>query len=250
MTEVGLALMCTVKTLGRRRVWVLLLWPAAVALLVWVGLALFLLEWLVTSLVEVPPMTWLAGWGALWLAKLGAVLGGWLLVLAAAFGTAMLLAAIFVMPMLIEHLAASDYPELARLGKDSVSGAVWNSVSAVLLFAGGWLLTLPLWLIPGFALLLPILWMAWLTRRTFAYDALTVHATDDEWRVLRRQHSLSLLLLGVTLALLTHVPVLGLLTPSLAALAYVHYCLEALRGLRQGAVVTVIGELPTVKEAI
>ncbi len=250
MTEVGLALMCTVKTLGRRRVWVLLLWPAAVALLVWVGLALFLLEWLVTSLVEVPPMTWLAGWGALWLAKLGAVLGGWLLVLAAAFVTAMLVAAIFVMPMLIEHLAASDYPELARLGKDSVSGAVWNSVSAVLLFAGGWLLTLPLWLIPGFALLLPILWMAWLTRRTFAYDALTVHATDDEWRVLRRQHSLPLLLLGVTLALLTHVPVLGLLTPSLAALAYVHYCLEALRGLRQGAVVTVIGELPTVKEAI
>ena len=170
--------------------------------------------------------------------------------LAAAFVTAMLVAAIFVMPMLIEHLAASDYPELARLGKDSVSGAVWNSVSAVLLFAGGWLLTLPLWLIPGFALLLPILWMAWLTRRTFAYDALTVHATDDEWRVLRRQHSLPLLLLGVTLALLAHVPVLGLLTPSLAALAYVHYCLEALRGLRQGAVVTVIGELPTVKEAI
>jgi hypothetical protein len=67
---------------------------------------------------------------------------------------------------------------------------------------------------------------------------------------LTRRPAQSLLLLGVTLALLTHVPVLGLLTPSLAALAYVHYCLEALRGLRQGAVVTVIGELPTVKEAI
>jgi CysZ protein len=195
-------------------------------------------------------MTWLAGWGAVWLAKLGAVLGGWLLVLAAAFVTAMLLAAIFVMPMLIEHLAASDYPELARLGKDSLSGAVWNSVSAVLLFAGGWLLTLPLSVIPGFALLLPILWMAWLTRRTFAYDALTVHATDGGCRLLRRQHSFPLLLLGTTLALLTHVPVFGLLTPTMAALAYVHYCLEALRGLRHGAVVTVIGELPTVKEAI
>ncbi len=237
MTEVGLALMRTVKTLGRRRVWLLLLWPAAVALLVWVGMALFLLEWLVASLVEVPPMTWLAGWGAVWLAKLGAVLAGWLLVLAAAFVTAML-------------LAASDYPELARLGKDSLSGAVWNSVSAVLLFAGGWLLTLPLSVIPGFALLLPILWMAWLTRRTFAYDALTVHATDGGCRLLRRQHSFPLLLLGTTLALLTHVPVFGLLTPTMAALAYVHYCLEALRGLRHGAVVTVIGELPTVKEAI
>jgi len=46
-------------------------------------------------------------------------------------------------------------------------------------------------------------------------------------------------MLGVLMALLTHVPVLGLFAPSLAALAYIHYCLEALRRLRQGAVVAV-----------
>jgi CysZ protein len=35
--------------------------------------------------------------------------------------------------------------------------------------------TIPLWLIPGFSLLMPLLLMGWLNRRTFAYDAL-VHA--------------------------------------------------------------------------
>ena len=84
MNEVMLALLRSVKTLGRGRVWLLLLGPAAVALVVWIGLALFFLETLIGSLIEQPPLTWLAGWGALWLAKFAAVLGGWLLVLAAA----------------------------------------------------------------------------------------------------------------------------------------------------------------------
>ncbi|MBK8579346.1 MAG: EI24 domain-containing protein [Candidatus Accumulibacter sp.] len=248
MTDVGLALLRSIKTLGQGRVWLLVFGPAVLGLLVWVGLAVFSLEWLIASLVEQPPLSWLAGWGVLWLAKLAAALGGWLLILAAAFVTAMLLAAIFVMPLLLEVVSSTDYPELARLGKDSLAGAVVNSLVAVLVFTVGWLLTLPLWLIPGLALLLPVLWMAWLTRRTFAYDALAVHATVDEWRLLRRQHGFPMLLLGVILALLAHIPVIGLLTPTLAALAYTHYCLEALRRLRQGAVVTVIGQQPILKE--
>jgi len=242
VTEIVLSLGRSLRTLGRGRVWLLFFGPALVALVVWIGLMTFALEGLIGILVEQPPLTWLASWGAAWLAKLGAVLAGWLLVLAAAFVTAMLLAAIFVMPLLLDHVALADYPELARAGKDSLLAGAWNSIAAVLLYAVGWLLTLPLWLLPGLGLLLPILWMAWLTRRTFAYDALTVHATDQEWRVLRRQHGLPLLLLGVVLALLAHIPVLGLLTPTLAALAYTHFCLEALRRLRQGALVTVIDE--------
>ena len=128
---------------------------------------------------------------------------------------------------------------MARLGRDSLTASTWNSVWAALLFILGWLVTLPLWLIPGLGLVLPLFWMAWLNRRTFAYDALSIHASTNEWRELRRDHAGALLMLGVLMALLTHVPVLGLFAPSLAALAYIHYCLEALRRLRQGAVVAV-----------
>lgn len=142
------------------------------------------------------------------------------------------------MPLLLNELSQSDYPELSRLGSDSLVSSTWNSLWAAVLFIVGWLVTLPLWLVPGLGIVLPLFWMAWLNRRTFAYDALAAHATDDEWRSVRRRHALPLLGLGLVMALLAHVPFVGLLAPSLAALAYVHYYLGALRSLRQGAVDT------------
>lgn len=240
MAEVIFALRRSLTTLGRARVWLYLLAPAIVAVIAMVGLSVALLERLVAALVEQPPLDWVVAWGALGLAKLLAALGGWLLILSVSYLVALLLAAIVVLPLLLNHLAAVDYPDLARQGSDSLIASTWNSVAAALLFVFGWLLTLPLWLIPGLALVLPLFWMAWLNRRTFAFDALAAHATPDEWRELRRAQAIPLLLLGVAMALLAHVPFLGLLAPSLAALAYLHFCLEALRRLRQGAVVAVI----------
>lgn len=239
MGEVILALRRSFATLGRGRVWFYMLAPAIVAVIAMVGLSLVLLERLIAAFIEQPPMSWIVAWGALWLAKLLAGLSGWLLILSASYLVALLLSAIVVLPLLLEHLATVDYPDLARLGHDSVVSSAWNSLWAAVLFIAGWLLTLPLWLIPGFALLLPVFWMAWLNRRTFAYDALAAHASAGEWRELRRQQALPLLVLGLCMALLAHLPVIGLLAPSLAALAYVHFCLEALRRLRQGAVVVV-----------
>ena len=240
MAEGILALRRSLTTLGRGRVWLYMLAPAIVAVIVMVGLSVLLLERLVAALVEQPPMSWIAGWGVIWLAKLLAALGGWLLILSASYLVAMLLSAIVVLPLLLNHLASVDYSDLARQGSDSVVASTWNSVAAALLFIAGWLVTLPLWLVPGLGLLLPLFWMAWLNRRSFAFDALAVHATPDEWRELRRAQAMPLLALGFAMALLAHVPLLGLLAPSLAALAYIHFGLEALRRLRQGAVVAVI----------
>ena len=106
----------------------------------------------------------------------------------------------------------------------------------------GWIGTLPLWLIPGMGLVLPIYWLAWLNRRTFAYDALALHATKDEWKAIFARHRGKLLLLGVLLGLLAHVPFVGLLAPAFGALAYVHYGLEALRRERDAAAVIIEGE--------
>ena len=240
MAGVMLALRRSFATLARGRVWFYMLAPAIVAVIAMVGLSVLLLEHLIADLIEQPPLSWVVAWGAFWLAKLLAALGGWLLILSASYLVAMLLTAIVVLPLLLNHLAAIDYPDLARQGSDSVVASTWNSVAAALLFIVGWLVTLPLWLIPGLALLLPLFWMAWLNRRTFTFDALAAHATSDEWRELRRTQAMPLLLLGLAMALLAHVPFLGLLAPSLAALAYIHFGLEALRRLRQGAVVAVI----------
>ena len=243
MSEILLALQRSVATLGRGRVWFYFFAPALVALLLMIVFSVAALDRLVSQLAEQPPATWLTSWGAEWLAGAMATLVAWLLMLSASYLVAMLLTAIVVLPLLLNHLAATDYADLARLGRDSVLAGAWNSVAAALLFLAGWVLTLPLWLIPGMALVLPIFWMAWLNRRTFAFDALAVHATSDEWRALRRQRGGALLLLGLGMALLVYIPFVGLLAPSFAALAYLHYCLEALRRERGEALVSVSGGL-------
>lgn len=242
MDLVVLALGRSLADLRAGRVWLYLLLPALAALVLAVVLGFSALGWLVGQLLDVPPMTWLAAWGLVWLAHLLAWLGGWMALFALAYLCALLIAAVVIMPLLLKHLADSEYRDLAAMGRDSFVAATVNSLGAAILFVVAWLATIPLWLIPGMSLLIPLLLMAWLNRRTFAYDALSLHATEAEWASLRRQYRWPLLMLGLVMALLAHLPVVGLLVPALAALSFVHFGLEALRRLRGGAIVSIQGE--------
>lgn len=242
MAEVMLALARTFANLKDGKVWLYVLTPALFSLLLSVGLAIWALGAVVQQMMDYPPMTLLVGWGLVWLAHLLAYLGGWLAIFAVAYLTASLLAAIVILPLMLKHLTETEYRDVAAMGKDSFVAAAANSVLASALFVVGWIVTIPLWLIPGFSLLMPLLLMGWLNRRTFAYDALSMHATAGEWQEIRQRQKTPLFMLGLTMALLAHVPVVGLLVPALAALSFVHYGLEALRRSRGGAIVTIAGE--------
>lgn len=242
MGDVMLALARTFANLRSGKVWLYVLIPALFSLLLSIGLAVWALGAVVQQMMDTPPMTLLVGWGLVWLAHILAYLGGWMAIFALAYLTASLLAAIVIMPLMLKHLSATDYRDVAAMGKDSFVAAAVNSVLASVVFVIGWVVTIPLWLIPGFSLLVPLLLMGWLNRRTFAYDALSMHATTDEWTAIRQQNKTPLFMLGLTMALLAHVPVVGLLVPALAALSFVHYGLEALRRSRGGAVVSIEGE--------
>jgi len=238
LADVVLALMRSFASLRRGRIWLYVLAPALFSLVLWVALAVWGLGLLVEWLLGNPPMTILIGWGVAWLATVLAYTGAWMAIFAGAYLTASLLAAIVIMPLMLKQLAETDYRDVAPMGKDSFTAAAVNSVFASILFIVGWLLTLPLWIIPGLSLILPLLLMAWLNRRTFAYDALSMHATDVEWQTLRGQHKGPMFMLGLTMALLAHLPIVGLLVPALAALAFVHFGLETLRRSRGGALLT------------
>ncbi|MCX8146096.1 MAG: EI24 domain-containing protein [Azovibrio sp.] len=239
MAKVLQALLRSIASLARPGLWRYLLAPAGAALLLWLGLAAFGLGELVAWLRDSPPMRLLSDWGLHGLATFMAYLGAWMLVFLMAYLTTAALAALFVLPWLLAQVAARDYPELAALGRDSFAAAAWNSGVATLVFVLGWLASLPFWLVPGLGLILPLLLLAWFNRKTFAFDSLAAHATEAESAEIRRVHAVPLFMLGLVLALLAHVPLLGLLVPALSALAYIHYGLEALRQLRGGALVSV-----------
>jgi hypothetical protein len=242
MGDVMLALARTFASLKTGRVWLYVLTPALLALLVMGGLAFWALGWMVQQMMDTPPMTLLVGWGLVGIAHALAYLGCWMAIFAIAYLVAMILAAVVIMPLMLKQLAENDYRDVAAMGKDSFVAAAVNSVIASIFFIVAWVVTIPLWLIPGFSLAIPLLLMAWLNRRTFAYDALSMHATSGEWATLRKERKAPLFMLGLTMALLAHIPLLGLLVPALAALSFVHYGLEALRRSRGGAIATLEGE--------
>lgn len=235
---VVLALARSFATLASGRAWAYLLGPGLVALLLWLLLAFAWMGELIAWTLGLPPFSWLLAWDFTWLARFLAAISVWLAILSFIYLTATLLASIFVLPLLLEWVAGRDYRDVARMGSDSTLASAANSLWTLVLYLGGWLLTLPLWLIPGFGLFVPVFWLAWLNRRTFAFDALIAHATGEESRLIRRREAKPMLTLGLLLAVLAYIPLFGLLVPTLSALAYVHFTLESLRRLRQGAVVT------------
>jgi uncharacterized protein involved in cysteine biosynthesis len=89
--------------------------------------------------------------------------------------------------------------------------------------------SLPLWLIPGVALVAPVLAMGWLSQRVFGYDALMRHADRDEFIRLRQDLRPKMLLLGGGTTLLAYVPVVNIVAPAFCGLAFIHFLLEALR---------------------
>ena len=168
--------------------------------------------------------------------------------------SALLLVGMMAMPAIGRHVGQRFYPQLERRQGGSFAGGLWVSMSSFVAFIVIWLLTLPLNLVPLFALLVqPLLW-GWLACRVMAYDALADYADEEERRLITQGQRWPLLVIGVVSGTLGAIPSLlwlgGVMSviffPILAAAAiwlyllvfvfsglwFQHFCLEALLRLR------------------
>lgn len=150
----------------------------------------------------------------------------------------LLAAAVFVMPIVLNHLDAREYLGVARRGQFSFAVGGWNALWVSVIFVVGWLATMPLWLIPPFPVLLPIFWWAFAFSRMLRVDALAEHASGPERRHVLRRHNRKYWAMGGLLALINLFPPAWLVLPVFSALVFAHFSLEALRQLRGAAVAT------------
>jgi uncharacterized protein involved in cysteine biosynthesis len=135
------------------------------------------------------------------------------------------------MPALIRVVAERDYPHLKREAGGGLVGSLWNAAIAIIVFVALWLVTLPLWLF-GVGFIVPFVAAAYLNQRLFRYDAIAEHASADEMAELFRNDRGGWWGLGLLTGLLQFVPLLNLLSPVLAALAFIHYGLARLKQKR------------------
>ncbi len=167
----------------------------------------------------------------------------------------LLAVALLMTPALARLVADRRFPDLQRKqGSTWLYGMVWTLLS-LLLALGAFLLTLPLWLVPPLAMLLPALIWGWLTYRVMVVDVLAEFASTEERHVLMGRHRMSLLSMGVITGLMGAAPSLVWASGALFAAAFVilvpvaiwiytlvfafsslwfaHYTLAALQALRQ-----------------
>jgi uncharacterized protein involved in cysteine biosynthesis len=238
MPQVLLALVKSLHSFARPGLWRYLVLPPLVAGVLWLVAAVLWLGALIDWLGAETPLSWLAStlasWHLGWVATVLAFVGAWMILLTGAYLVAVMIAGVWALPAMVAQLAATDYADVTPRGRDSLLLAVGVTARATALYLLGWLLTLPVWIIPGMAVVHSFFWLAYLNRATFAFDALAVHASADEWQRLKTQHGGRFWLLGLIAAGLGHLPLIGLFAPALAAMSFVHYGFEALRAERRG----------------
>ncbi|ALM84630.1 EI24 domain-containing protein [Bordetella sp. N] len=149
------------------------------------------------------------------------------------------IAAVFVMPLVLRHVSEREYKGVVRQGRHATAVSVWNALWVSLAFGVGWVLTLPLWLVPPMAVLLHIFWWAFAFSRMMRIDAIVEHATPTERRVLLKRHNLGFWSLGFICALINLLPPAWVFLPVFSALVFAHYGLDALQRARQDTVIDV-----------
>ena len=134
--------------------------------------------------------------------------------------TALVFVGVLAMPAVAAHVSTRHYPQLARLRGGSLAGSLAASLGAFLIFAGLWLVTLPLNAVPLLAFVVqPALW-GWLTYRVMAYDALAEHASAAERRALMRAHRWPLLAIGIAAGAMGAAPTLLWLGGALSVILF------------------------------
>jgi CysZ protein len=234
------ALRRALRDLVQPRIIGLIIWPVLLATLLWGGLALLFRAPLYASAQQ-----WLASYGMsgtyfgisiAWLGDSLALLLFFAILIPLINITALLITSAFAMPLLLRYVSEKDYAELETKGGGNIWGSVWNTLIGVTIFCVLWIVTLPLWLIPPLAVVLPILLSAYLNQKLFGYDALADHASQPEYKTLVRQTRSNLWLLAILVAFIQFIPLANFIAPVFMGLAFIHYTLARLKTLRSTSI--------------
>ncbi|HWA11696.1 MAG TPA: EI24 domain-containing protein [Burkholderiales bacterium] len=231
------AIQGAIRSLVHPIILAVMLVPMGVAVAVWLLVAWLAWgpwsRWVQGWVAAWTPASWTARWDLDWLGTASALAAAVLVIAPLVIGTSLLIATLFAMPVLLKHVGDRNYPGLERRHGGTMAGSLANALAAIAGFLVLWLLVLPFWLFAPIGALLSLLLSARLNQRLFRYDALSEHASADEMREVVERTKGRLLLLGLATGLLYFVPVVNLVAPTFAALAFIHFCLHELAELRR-----------------
>lgn len=170
---------------------------------------------------------------------------------------ALLVVATLMTPAMLSLVAERRFPQLERRRGGSLWTGALAAFVATLVALVALVVSVPFWLIPPLALVLPPLIWGWLTYRVLSYDVLAEHASREERHAILRERRWPLLGMGVLAGYLGAAPgivwasgvmfvaLAPVLVPvaiwiytlvfAFASLWFAHYCLADLQARRAAA---------------
>lgn len=215
----------------------LMLWPVLIAVAIWGIVAIVFWAQIALWLAGVLD-TWLtrATFFVRWDASHVALVAAWILIMLALVPliqlTALLILGTFGMQAMVEHVATTRFPALQRRRGGGFAGSLWNSFVALAGLVALAIVSLPFWIFPPLWPVIPLAIMAWVNQRVLRYDALSEHADAHEMGTIFAGRRGALYVLGLLLALVAYIPLIGFFAPALFGLAFIHYLLGTLHELR------------------
>jgi CysZ protein len=218
-----------------RMVW-LMIWPVLAAVVLWALLAFVFWEPLQNAWLWLFDYfglaQWLTGIEPAWLGTALKMLLYLMLFVPLVMLTALVLTAIFGMDAMVNTVSERFFPQLEKRRGGGLIGSTANAFTAVVVFIGLWIISLPLWLLGPVGAFAPLITAGYLNQRLFRYDALAIHADSDELKAVVEKNRGELWVLGVLLGLVQFVPLLNFFAPVFTGLAFIHFCLGKLRDRR------------------
>lgn len=179
-----------------------------------------------------------------------------ILLLPLMIASSLLFMGIVAMPAIERYVGRRQFPQLEQKEGGSFAGSVWMNLTSVIVFAGLWLMTVPLYAVPPLAVLVQAALWGWVTSRVMSYDALAAHASLEERKALVQARRWPLLAIGMVSGVLGAMPGIAwmggavlsvVLFPFLAIVSawlyvliflftglwFQYYCLQTLENMRE-----------------
>lgn len=235
MDPVVISIGKSVRDLFDGKILMLFFIPALISFLIWaVIFVIFAGAWLASlsgAMLEISLVQWIQGWLDMSLVVVTQVLAViilFLMFVPSTYLTTVLIVSIFAMPVIVKHIHQKYYPEIQPTGTAQVASVIntlWHSLRFVIFLV----LSLPLWLIPGMQILIPLLLTAALNRRIFAFDALADYRSREEIQKIQESSSKEFFGLGLVMGVFSYIPFINFLVPVFSGLAYTHLCFQKLK---------------------
>lgn len=156
-----------------------------------------------------------------------------LLVLVFIYVITLILISTILVPLLVPVLRNRYHPELPLHTEGNLIPSLTNSIKGTIVFLMLFILSLPLFLIPGAPIFISLILNAYLAQKIFPFDVLQDLASAEEIKAFRQQHRTRLWILSLSTGLLIYIPLVNFLAPSIMALSFIIYILDNLGHFRQ-----------------